>query len=184
MTWPTEFVFDIVKLAVTVMVALMTVWARDFFIKRRRPDRYREHLYKERLSLYREIWRRYVSLTRDLGTVGQSLSARGLKAQIRREETGQTLAPREQVERLLASVHAFVAFARGSYILLDPGTLHALDEAIRTIEGKVGDGRSTIDWGRLRRLSGQLQQDIRRELGIEVLRDIDDIVGTAVRSPR
>ena len=181
-----DVVVDLLKLIVVVLVAIVTAWLRDLYAKRRRVDNYREHLFKERLALYRELWERYVKMTRVLGTKGVSVTAIGLgKAQQALQPTTISVTDKpssstdtkssQEIQRILDEIDEFIAYARGTYVLLDPKTVHALDAAIQIIEGKTRGGSLTIDWGALHRQSRALQHAIRNELGIEELRHIDEI---------
>lgn len=182
-------ILDLLKIVFLVIVALLTAWLRDYYVRRRRSDSYREHLFKERLEVYRQLWQRYIRLTRSLGTKGASLTTVGLETIHSRLPSGQIHIPKgtdndtmystnleSQVDKLTNEIDEFISFARGAYILLDSDTVNGLESIIQLIEGKVEGQRITIDWGALHHHSFLLQDTIRAELGIDKLRDMDVIL--------
>jgi hypothetical protein len=185
-----SLLIELLKIAFLVLITLLTAWLHDYYTKRRRGESYREHVFKERLGVYRELWQRYVRLTRMLGTKGASLTAIGVQTVQSRlpsgrvhvgttTDVGSTEVPttRSLVESITSDIDDFVSYARGSYILLDIRTVEALELIIQLIEGKTqGDGLR-IDWGALHSQSFALQDAIRTELGIDQLRDLKEILG-------
>ncbi|HXI25297.1 MAG TPA: hypothetical protein VNG71_15645 [Pyrinomonadaceae bacterium] len=181
-------ILDLLKIAFLVIIALLTAWLREYYVRRRRSDSYREHLFKQRLEVYRELWQRYVRLTRTLGTKGASLTAIGVAAVHSKLPSGQIHVARTDsdgthvtnaeplLDNLTNEIDEFISFARGAYILLDPDTVKSLEAIVQLIEGKSeGDG-ITIDWGALHDYSFLLQDRIRAELGIDKLRDMNVIL--------
>jgi hypothetical protein len=185
-----SLLIELLKIAFLVLITLLTAWLHDYYTKRRRGESYREHVFKERLGVYRELWQRYVRLTRMLGTKGASLTAIGVQTVQSRlpsgrvhvgttTDVGSTEVPttRSLVESITSDIDDFVSYARGSYILLDIRTVEALELIIQLIVGKTqGDGLR-IDWGALHSQSFALQDAIRTELGIDQLRDLKEILG-------
>lgn len=178
--WLAEFL----KLVPLLLAALLTAWLSDYYLRRRRREVYREHLFKERLKIYCELWQKYVLIARLLGTEGASSTAAALRMlTLSRGHPGVPSVTEEssqqnnKAEEILGEVESFIAFARGSYVILDPATLNALEKIIMLIEGKSIAGSLVIDWGELHRRSLDLRRAIRRELGIDELREIDEIIG-------
>jgi hypothetical protein len=180
---------ELVKLLLVVFTTLLTIWASDYFVRRRRVETYRELLYKERLQIYRDLWTRYVSITRSLGNKGAALSVQGLRELLEqnRARHGQLISDRassspvgpvssRDITGLLDEIDGFIAFARGVYIVLDTDTVATLEGAIRVIEGKVQREPTVINWSELHKRSQDLQDAIRRELGIDKLRELEAIL--------
>ena len=171
---------ELFKIVPILLAALLTAWLSDYYFRRRRRELYREHLFKERLRVYCELWQRYVSVSRLLGTKGDSSTAEQLQRDILNRApitaAGSTES-RAKAKEILDSLESFVTYARGVYVILDPATLEALEQIIMLLEGKTGVDHLMIDWGELHRRSLALRYGIRRELGIDELREIDDIIG-------
>jgi predicted nucleic acid-binding protein len=177
------------KILLIVFTTLLTSWTKDFFEKKRRGDKYKELLYKERIQLYRDLWTQYVKVTRSIGTKTGSLSVLGLrkaKDEVESRKLQRALtdalsiessdrSATEEIQNLLSDIDAFIAFARGAYILLDSDTVAALEAAINVIEGKVNEKGVLINWGDLHYCSEELHDAIRRELGIDKLRRMEKI---------
>jgi predicted nucleic acid-binding protein len=181
------------KVLLIVFTTLLTTWTKDFFEKKRRGDKYKELLYKERIQLYRDLWTQYVKVTRSIGTKTGSLSVLGLrkaKDEVESRKLQRALtdvlpigttdsSEGEDIQNLLFDIDAFIAFARGAYILLDSDTAGALEAAINVIEGKVNEKEVLINWGDLHNCSEELHNAIRRELGIDKLRRMEKIFSSA-----
>lgn len=179
-----SLLIEFVKIAFLVLIALLTAWLRDYYLKKRRGDSYREHVFRERLGLYREIWARYVALTRLLGKTGGSATASRLKefsmgSRSNRSPNSEALPSTQGVsaEDLLTQIDEFISFVRGNYVLLDAATQEALERAIKVIEGKRHREEVSLDWAELTKCSQSLQGALRSELGFEQLRDIREILG-------
>lgn len=174
-----DIFIDILKIVIVVLVAFITSWLRDLYARRRRVDKYQEHLFKIRLELYHELWKRYVKTTRTLGNKNISLTTVGLSRELKNElKPNNDLDHRNEKiknENILNEVEEFISYARSTYILLDSNTNRILDEAINIIEGRITQNNLIIDWHILNKKSLLLYNSIRSELGIVELKNIEDI---------